>query len=83
MLTLCEARCRVSAMLNDVALSPLDEPIGDPESAPCDQSLSFDMTDALSQTNRLVLDLTVEETENGGEPRGLWRPVLLEIITPE
>ncbi len=46
-------------------------------------SLSLDMTDAMSQANRLVLDLTVEGTENDEGPCGLWRPVLLEIITPD
>ncbi len=83
LITLCEVRCRVRAVLNDTVLSPIDEPIGDPASAPCEESLSFDMTDAMSQANRLVLDLTVEGTETDEGPCGLWRPVLLEIITPD
>jgi len=83
LVTLSEVRCKVTALLNGSPVSPLTLPVGDPESAPGDDTLSFEITSLLQPTNRLTLELMVEDPEKHEKPCGLWRPVLLEIIMPE
>jgi hypothetical protein len=83
LVTLCDVRCRVSAQLNDAVLMPLEEPVGDEASSPCEDSLSFEITPLLQPRNRLSLELTVGHAHLAAAPCGLWRPVLLEIVTPE
>jgi hypothetical protein len=83
LITLCDVQCTVSARLNDVGLIPLAEPIGEEASSPCEDSLSFDITELLQPANRVSLELTVDHTQIGPEPCGLWRPVLLEVVTLE
>ncbi len=80
-ITLCEVRCEVAVSLNDRALEPLSKPLGDPESALGDDLLSFDVTEMLEATNQLVIDLSVSGTPSSETPCGLWKPVLLEVIT--
>ena len=80
-ITLSEVRTDVSARLNDVKLSPLTHPLGDPASVPFEDVLSFDVTPYLQPTNRLTLDLTVNSLPSTETPYGLWRPVLIEVIT--
>ncbi len=80
-ITLGDVRCHVSAWLNDVELTPLGEPVGDPESVPYEDAISFEVTTALQTSNRLTLDLSVSAPPSSEIPYGLWRPVLLEVIT--
>lgn len=88
LVTLCDVRCEVSARLNGSPLATVDAPIGDPASAPCENAMSFEVTHLLQSTNLLTLDLTVNDekdcdAEYSDRSRGLWQPVLLEIITPD
>jgi hypothetical protein len=83
LVTLCEVRCEVRAKLNASPLIPLDTPIGDPASAACEDTLSFEITPLLQPSNLLTLELTVHAPEKRERSCGLWRPVLLEVITPE
>jgi len=83
LVTLCDVRCGISAQLNDAVLTPLKEPLGDEASSPCEDSLSFEITPLLQPSNRLSLDLTVDHAQLAAGPCGLWRPVLLEIVTLE
>lgn len=83
LITLCEPGCDVRLELNEIALAPLDALVGDPASSPCEDAVSFDITSLLAQTNRLQIDVTVGNQCDGGKPCGLWRPVMLEVITPD
>ena len=44
---------------------------------------SVEVTALLQPSNRLSLELTVDHAQLAAEPYGLWRPVVLEIVTPE
>ncbi|MCA9074296.1 MAG: hypothetical protein KDA93_04625 [Planctomycetaceae bacterium] len=80
-ITICEVKCTVMAMLNNETLSPLREPLGDPANVPGKDPLSFDVTDLLRSTNLLSLELSVSEPISSETPCGLWQPVFLEVIT--
>ena len=70
-----EVRCRI----NDILVPPLPAPLGDPSCWPHERCLSFDVTDLLRPSNRLTLDITVDDAANAHA--GLHLPVLLEIVT--
>lgn len=80
-ITVCELNCSVTAMLNNQALSPLREPLGDPANVPGKDPLSFDVTNLLQPTNLLALDLSVSDSVSSETSCGLWQPVFLEVIT--
>lgn len=78
-LTLVDVAADVHCRINDVPVAPLATPLGDPGCWPHERCLSFDVTDLLRLSNRLTLDMTVDDA--AGLNAGLHRPVLLEIVT--
>lgn len=80
-ISLCEVNCSVTAWVNDHELPPLKEPLGDPANVPCQDPVSFDVTNLLEPSNQLTLELSVSNTVSSENNCGLWQPVLLEVIT--
>jgi hypothetical protein len=77
--TLCGVGGEVAFWINNIPLTPLKTPLGEPDCWPHERCLSFDITALLRRSNRLTLEITVRDP--AAPDSGLHQAVLLEIVT--